>query len=96
MKTLKREEIYATAYRDLDHLRSNLAVFIEESYNGTRLHSALGYQPPNEFERGLASGRRRVPPACSFFGLHRNQHREKAGRGRTAIHPKCANANLSH
>ena len=56
MKTLKREEIYATAYRDLDHLRANLAAFIEEYYNGTRLHSALGYQPPNEFERGLASG----------------------------------------
>ncbi len=56
MKTLKREEIYATAYRDLDHLRANLAAFIDQYYNGTRLHSALGYQPPNEFERGLASG----------------------------------------
>jgi len=56
MKTLKREEIYATPYRDLDHLRANLAAFIDEYYNGTRLHSALGYQPPNDFERGLASG----------------------------------------
>ena len=59
LKTLKREEIYATSYRDLDHLRMNLAAFIDEYYNGTRLHSALGYQPPDEFERGLASG----PPA---------------------------------
>ena len=65
MKTLRRE-VYTTSYRDLDHLRTNLAAFIEEYYNGTRLHSALGYQPPNEFERGLASG---PPPdaACMQF-----------------------------
>lgn len=56
LKTLKREEIYATSYRDLDHLRTNIAAFIDQYYNGTRLHSALGYQPPDEFERGLASG----------------------------------------
>ncbi|MCE7975610.1 MAG: IS3 family transposase [Nitrospira sp. NTP1] len=67
MKTLKREEIYATAYRDLDHLRSNLAVFIEEYYNGTRLHSALGYQPPNEFERELASGPPSTAARMQFF-----------------------------
>ena len=31
LKTLKREEIYATAYRDLDHLRMNLAAFIDDT-----------------------------------------------------------------
>ena len=67
MKTLKREEIYATSYRDLDHLRSNLAAFIDEYYNGTRLHSALGYQPPNEFERGLASGPPSGAARMQFF-----------------------------
>ena len=67
MKTLKREEIYATAYRDLDHLRTNLAAFIDEYYNGTRLHSALGYQPPNEFERGLASGPPSGAARMQFF-----------------------------
>jgi transposase InsO family protein len=67
MKTLKREEIYATAYHDLDHLRTNLAAFIEEYYNGTRLHSALGYRPPNEFERGLASGPPSGAARMQFF-----------------------------
>ena len=50
MKTLKREEIYANTYRDLDHLRTNIEAFIEQYYNRVRLHSALGYQPPEEFE----------------------------------------------
>jgi transposase InsO family protein len=51
MKTLKREEIYANEYRDLDHLRENIAAFIDSYYNRVRLHSALGYKPPEEFER---------------------------------------------
>jgi putative transposase len=50
-KTLKREEIYANQYSDLDHLRANLEEFIERYYNSCRLHSALGYRPPQEFER---------------------------------------------
>src|SRR3954453_19105335 len=44
MKTFKREEIYANTYRDLDHLRANIAAFIEQYYNRVRLHSALGYR----------------------------------------------------
>ena len=51
MKTLKREEIYAQDYRDLEHLRRNLEAFIEQYYNRQRLHSALGYRSPEEFER---------------------------------------------
>ncbi len=51
MQTLKREEIYASAYRDLEHLRSNLEEFIERYYNQKRLHSALGYRTPEEFEQ---------------------------------------------
>ena len=42
MKTLKREEIYANDYRDLEHLLGNIEVFIEQYYNRCRLHSALG------------------------------------------------------
>jgi hypothetical protein len=49
--TLKREEIYANQYRDLDHLRANIAEFIDSYYNRVRLHSALGYKPPKEFEQ---------------------------------------------
>ena len=70
MKTLKREEIYATAYRDLDHLRTNLAAFIDEYSNGTRLDWALGYQPPNEFERELASGPPSGAVRMPFFQAH--------------------------
>jgi len=56
LKTLKREEISATTYRDLEHLRTNMAAFIDQYYNRTRLHSALCYRPPEEFERAVASG----------------------------------------
>ena len=51
MKTLKREEIYANKYDDLENLRANIEEFIEEYYNRQRLHSALGYRPPEEFEQ---------------------------------------------
>jgi transposase InsO family protein len=51
IKTLKREEIYANAYDDLEHLRANIEEFIERYYNRQRLHSALGYRSPEEFER---------------------------------------------
>jgi transposase InsO family protein len=50
LKTLKREEIYANQYRDLDHLRANIEEFIDRYYNQQRLHSALGYRSPEEFE----------------------------------------------
>ena len=50
MKTLKREEIYANDYWDLEHLVQSVEVFIEHYYNRCRLHSALGYRPPQEFE----------------------------------------------
>lgn len=53
MKTLKQEEIYLNEYRDLEHLRLNVGVFIEQYYNRCRLHSSLGYQPPEEFEQRL-------------------------------------------
>ena len=51
MKTLKQEEIYAHAYQDLEQLRDNIEAFIEGYYNRQRLHSALGYRSPEEFEQ---------------------------------------------
>ena len=51
IKTLKREEIYARRYDNLEHLRANIEEFIEEYYNRERLHSALDYQSPEEFEK---------------------------------------------
>ena len=56
LKTLKREEIYANDYQTLEHLATNIERFIDAYYNRCRLHSALGYRPPDEFERQAESG----------------------------------------
>lgn len=55
MKTLKYEEVYRQEYRDLADARASIDRFIEKIYNGKRLHSALGYRPPVEFERSLSN-----------------------------------------
>ena len=67
MKTLKREEIYANDYRDLEHLLGNVEAFIEQYYNRCRLHSALGYRPPEEFEREVSTGVNSAGATMSFF-----------------------------
>jgi len=56
MKTLKSEEVYRQEYRNLAEARSCIERFIEKVYNEKRLHSALGYCPPAEFERDLLAG----------------------------------------
>lgn len=53
IKTLKYEEVYRAEYRDLADARASIGAFLEKVYNQKRLHSALGYLPPAEFERGL-------------------------------------------
>ncbi len=50
MKTLKTEEVYLSDYRTIHDVHNRLPHFIEKVYNRTRLHSALGYRPPEEFE----------------------------------------------
>jgi len=52
-KTLKREEVYLNEYRSFEEAQANLAHFIDEVYNRKRLHSSLGYLPPEEFEAPL-------------------------------------------
>ena len=53
MKTLKYEEVHRNEYRDLGEARAAIARFLEKVYNQKRLHSALGYLPPVEFEQVL-------------------------------------------
>lgn len=56
MKTLKYEEVYRTEYRNLVHARTAIGVFLEKVYNEKRLHSALDYRSPVQFERTLMTG----------------------------------------
>lgn len=53
MKTLKMEEVYLYEYENLAEARSRIVHFLEDVYNEKRLHSALGYVPPAEFEQSL-------------------------------------------
>jgi putative transposase len=89
MKTLKREEIYANQYRDLDHLRANIEEFIERYYNRLRLHSALGYQSPEEFEQAASSEAIPIGASMSFF-RHAEIYRSDGKRWRRRRKPTKA------
>ena len=78
MKTLKREEIYANEYQDLDDLRTNIEAFIDQYYNRQRLHSALGYRPPEEFEQLGKQGADSPGATMSFF-RHEEIYRSDVG-----------------
>lgn len=54
MKTLKNEEVYLWDYKTFEDVKKRVPYFIEEVYNEKRLHSALGYCPPNEYESLVA------------------------------------------
>ena len=55
MKTLKHEEVHRNEYRDLAEARCEIGTFLDQVYNQKRLHSAIGYLPPAEFEANLAA-----------------------------------------
>jgi len=65
MKTLKQEEIDGRDYRGIDDARRQIGGFIEQVYNRQRLHSALGYRPPVEFEANLPSHGAAEPPRAA-------------------------------
>ena len=66
IKTLKYEEVYRTEYRDLADAQAGIGAFLEKVYNQKRLHSALGYLPPAEFERGLLAETNKEAAARHF------------------------------
>ena len=77
MKTLKREEICANKYDDLENLRANIEEFIEQYYNRQRLHSALGYRSPEEFEQQIeATGAAESRSATMVFFENNDESRQ--------------------
>lgn len=68
-RTLKREEVDAKEYKDLQDLRLNISAFIECYYNRIRLHSPLGYRPPEEFEQVTVSSSPATISSASKFDL---------------------------
>jgi transposase InsO family protein len=68
-KTLKYEEVYLCEYKTLGDVENRLPYFIEQVYNQKRLHSALGYRPPNEFEELLPIKQNTVLPRQTLLTL---------------------------
>jgi transposase InsO family protein len=78
MKTLKQEEIYTRQYRDRADLEAHIGEFIERYYNRRRLHSALDYRTPDEFEQSLLAQPAAVPAASMSFFRHEGIYRPDA------------------
>jgi transposase InsO family protein len=64
MKSLKYEEVLRNEYRDLAEARRSILRFLEQVYNEKRLHSALGYRPPAEFEQAWLAQRQTAEVEC--------------------------------
>lgn len=67
IKTLKREEVDARRYACFADLRQHVDEFMEQIYNKVRLHSALGYRSPEEFEESQKPEVKWSPAALSFL-----------------------------
>jgi putative transposase len=81
IKTLKREEIYAHKYENLEQLQSNVEEFVEEYYNRQRLHSALGYRPPEEFEQQTDRSKLAQSQGASMQVFENKENSEKISTG---------------
>jgi putative transposase len=69
MKTLKVEEVDGRAYRDLEEARTHIGAFIEAVYNRQRLHSALVYLSPDEFEEDRQRPWTARPPTALWTAI---------------------------
>jgi len=79
MKTLKKEEVYCNEYTDLTDLRVHIETFIDRYYNERRLHSAIGYVSPADFEAGSGTGGSElcVAPRMRYFKPPKKKVRKK-------------------
>ena len=87
IKTLKREEIYANEYENLEHLRDHIEEFIERYYNQKRLHSALGYRPPEEFEQAIKMKATASGAKLNYFG---QEKRDSSNFDESTLVSQCA------
>jgi hypothetical protein len=74
MATLEREEIDARPYANLEELEQRIQEFIDQTYNRVRLHSALGYWSPEQFEARQAQ--QKTTPPWGPAGLSFSRHEE--------------------
>jgi len=81
MKTPKREEIYANKYDDLENLRANIEEFIEQYYNRLRLHSALGYRSPEEFEQQIEASASAESRSATMVFFENKENSRKISKG---------------
>jgi len=65
IKTLKDEEVYLWEYKSIEDAGQRITHFISDVYNEKRLHSSLGYCPPNEFEELLMENQK-LTVACQI------------------------------
>jgi transposase InsO family protein len=73
MKTLKQEEIYCRKYANLQDLENHVKEFLEHYYNQQRLHSALGYRTPAEFEQQEQTSKSEGCPDASTMSFFRHR-----------------------
>jgi len=62
IKTLKDEEVYLWEYKTIEDAKGRISHFIKDVSNEKRLHSSLGYCPPNEFEELLMENQKSTAP----------------------------------
>jgi hypothetical protein len=88
MQTLKSEEIDCRSYSTMEELAQHIEEFIDQSYNRERLHSALAYRSPEEFENAATPQPGTLPLALSFPGIRKSiPMPKKSLGGRTQCRP---------